>query len=99
MDRKVWAFALVSVAAAIRVEGGQIAEARIVLGGVAPIPWRCRSAERALIGAVPDAALFDRTAAAALDDAAPLQHNAYKIPLARTLVRRAIATLASSDHP
>jgi len=76
MDRKIWAFALVSVAAAIRVEGGQIADARIVLGGVAPIPWRCRNAERALIGSAPDAALFDRAADAALDDTAPLQHNA-----------------------
>jgi len=98
MDRKVWAFALVSVAAAIRVEGGQIADARIVLGGVAPIPWRCQNAECALIGSAPDAALFDRAADAALDDAAPLQHNAYKIPLARTLVHRAIAALASGDH-
>jgi len=99
MDRKVWAFALVAVAAAIRVEDGRIANARVVLGGVAPIPWRCRNAERTLIGAAPDAGLFDRAADAALDDAAPLQHNAYKIPLARTLVRRAIAALASGDHP
>lgn len=94
MDRKVWAFALVSVAAAIRVENGRIADARIVLGGVAPIPWRCRNAERTLIGAEPGAELFDRAADVALDDATPLQHNAYKVPLARTLVRRALAALS-----
>ena len=50
MDRKVWAFALVGVAAAARVEGGSVVDARVVLSGVAPIPWRVPAAEQALTG-------------------------------------------------
>jgi xanthine dehydrogenase YagS FAD-binding subunit len=97
MDRKVWAFALVGVAAAVRVEAGGIADARIVLSGVAPIPWRAPAAERALIGNAADAATFDRAAEAALADAAPLEHNGYKVPLAQSLISRALRTLLDSD--
>jgi xanthine dehydrogenase YagS FAD-binding subunit len=96
MDRKVWAFALVSVAAVLRLGGAsgrQIEEARLVLGGVAPIPWRAAAAERELVGAEADDALFRRVAEIALADAAPLSHNAYKLPLAKTLVRRALQAL------
>lgn len=93
MDRKVWAFALVGVAVAVRLDAGRIADARVVLGGVAPIPWRSPAAERVLIGNAPGAALFDRAAAAALADAAPLHHNGYKVPLAQSLIRRALSRL------
>ena len=93
MDRKVWAFALVGVAAAVRVEDGRIATARLVLSGVANVPWRIEAAERALVGAAPDAAIFARAADAALADAAPLAHNAYKMPLARALIERALNDL------
>ncbi len=93
MDRKAWAFALVGVAAAIRVERGQIAAARLVLSGVANVPWRVETAERALRGAAPDEATFARAAEAALADAAPLAHNAYKVPLAQALIRRALGEL------
>ena len=93
MDRKVWAFALVGVAAAVRVEEGRIAAARLVLSGVANVPWRVVAAERALVGAAPDAATFARAAEAALADAAPLAHNAYKVPLAQALIRRALSDL------
>ena len=93
MDRKAWSFALVGVAAAIRVERGQIAAARLVLSGVANVPWRVEAAERALRGAAPDEATFARAAAAALADAAPLAHNAYKVPLAQALIRRALGEL------
>jgi xanthine dehydrogenase YagS FAD-binding subunit len=93
MDRKVWAFALVGVAAALRLDGSTITDARIVLSGVAPIPWRAQAAEQMLIGkpAMPD--LLDHAAEVALDQARPLEHNEYKVPLARNLVRRALATL------
>ena len=94
MDRKVWAFALVGVAAALRVEAGRIASARIVLSGVANTPWRAEGAEAALIGAAPDEATFARAADAALAEAAPLAHNGYKVPLAAALIRRALADLA-----
>ena len=90
MDRKVWAFALVGVAAAVRLDGGRIADARLILGGVAPVPLRATEAERALIGAAPGEGVFDRAAEAALAGATPLAKNGYKVPLARSLVRRAL---------
>jgi xanthine dehydrogenase YagS FAD-binding subunit len=94
MDRKVWAFALVSVAAVLRLEGRKIADARLVLGGVAPIPWRVQAAERALIGADADTVLFDHVAELALADAQPLGHNAYKLSLAKVLIRRALLSVS-----
>ncbi len=96
MDRKVWAFALVAVAAALRVERGKIAHARLALGGVANIPWRADAAEQLLTGQAPTESLFTRAADAALEGAEPLEHNAYKIPLAKALIRRALASLANA---
>jgi xanthine dehydrogenase YagS FAD-binding subunit len=97
MDRSVWAFALVSVAAAYRIVDGKIEDARLVLGGVAPIPWRVAVAEQVLNGSTPDAATFARAATAALADARPLDHNGYKVPLAETLIRRALGSLISEN--
>lgn len=95
MDRKVWAFALVGVAAALRLgDDGRIADARLVLSGVAPVPWRATAAEQSLIGAEASKTTWSRAADAALADAAPLEHNGYKVPLARALVRQALAALA-----
>ena len=96
MDRKVWAFALVGVAAAIRMNGSRIEDARIILGGVAPIPWRAEAAERIISGADLSDELIAQAANAALDGATPLAHNGYKIPLATALVRRALTQLTSS---
>ena len=93
MDRKVWAFALVGVAAVARVENGQVADARVVLSGVAPIPWRVAAAEQLLNGIAPDGEHLDAVAAAALANAQPLAHNRYKVSLAHTLVRRALAAV------
>jgi len=94
MDRRVWAFALVGVAARMRREGARIAEARLTLGGVAPVPWPAPRAEEVLRGAETGPALFERAAALALEGAASLRLNGYKIPLARALVRRALEALA-----
>jgi xanthine dehydrogenase YagS FAD-binding subunit len=94
MDRKVWAFALVGVAAVLRLDGGTIAEAGLVLSGVAPIPWRAQAAEQALVGQRATPELLARAAEAAVEGAHPLEHNGYKVPLARNLVRRALADLA-----
>lgn len=94
MDRKIWAFALVGVAAAMQVVDGQIAHVRLVLNGVAPIPWRVPAAEQILAGQAPSAALFDQAAEAALAEAKPLAHNGYKVPLARSLITRALTSLA-----
>lgn len=94
MDRKTWAFALVGVAARTRLAGGRIAEARVVLSGVANTPWRAAAAEDALIGQAPTPDVLDAAVEAALDGAAPLAKNGYKLPLTRALVRRALdATL------
>jgi xanthine dehydrogenase YagS FAD-binding subunit len=97
-DRTSYAFAIVSTAAALRIEAGVIAQARVALGGVASKPWRAREAEQILIGARPDTALFWRAAEAALTDAKPSGDNAFKIELARRVVARALA-LAAAGTP
>jgi xanthine dehydrogenase YagS FAD-binding subunit len=94
MDRKAWTFALVSVAAAARVRGGRASDVRIVLGGVAPVPWRARAAEALVEGARVDETACAAAADRAVADAEPLKDNAYKIALARELVRRALLRLA-----
>jgi xanthine dehydrogenase YagS FAD-binding subunit len=95
MDRKTWAFALAGVACALRISGGKIAHARIVLSGVSPVPWRASHAERELLGHEAAADRFARAAEAALQDARPLRHNAYKVPLQKALVRKALETAAN----
>jgi xanthine dehydrogenase YagS FAD-binding subunit len=95
MERKVWAFALVGVGARLVIHNERISEARLVLGGVSQIPWRVPEAESALIGAEPGSDLFARVAEIALRDAAPMSKNAYKIPLTKALVTRALE--AASD--
>jgi xanthine dehydrogenase YagS FAD-binding subunit len=65
-----------------------------VLGGVAPVPWRAPSAEALLAGAAPAPELFERAAWEALKEAVPLSENAYKVPLTRALIVRALERLA-----
>jgi xanthine dehydrogenase YagS FAD-binding subunit len=95
MDRKIWAFALVGVAAALRLDGRRVVHARLALGGVAPIPWRATAAEAVLLDGEAGDALFTRAAEAALADAQSLRDNGYKLPLTRTLIRQAFTTLAA----
>ena len=94
MERKTWSFALVSVAVSVKVIGGVVHDARIVLGGVAPVPWRARDAEKLLEGRALDDAACQAAADAALEAAEPLKDNGYKVPLARELVRRTLRRLA-----
>ena len=94
MDRKAWSFALVSVAASARLRNGLARDARIVLGGVAPVPWRAAAAEAFLEGRALDEASCARAGALALEGAEPLPQNAYKVPLAGELVRRTLLSLA-----
>jgi xanthine dehydrogenase YagS FAD-binding subunit len=85
-------FALASVAAAVELAPDKtVRQARVVLGGVAPIPWRAPKAESYLTGKTLSAATLAEAARLALEGAEPLAKNAYKIPLAQTLVRRALA--------
>ncbi len=97
-ERTSYAFAVVSAAAALRLDQGTIAEARIALGGVSMKPWRAREAEAALVGARPDAAAFRRAADAALAGATPSGDNGFKIELARRIVVRAL-TMAAAGTP
>ncbi len=93
MDRQVWAFALASVAAQLVLDGDTVTDARLVLGGVAPTPWRVPEAEAAIRGGRLDAAAIDRAAERAAAGAQPLSHNAYKVPLVKGLVKAALAAL------
>ncbi len=97
-ERTSFAFAVVSAAAALEVEGGVILSARIALGGVAAKPWRAREAEAILVQARPDEETFRRAATAALEGARPSGDNAFKIELARRLVARALL-LAAEGTP
>ncbi len=89
-DRTSYAFAVVSAAAALRMDAGTIMEARVALGGVALKPWRAHEAERVLAGKQPGKAVFRAAAEAALADARPSGENAFKIELARRVVARAL---------
>ena len=97
-ERTSYAFAVVSATVALRMDGGEIAEARIALGGVAMKPWRARAAEAVLAGEAPTSAAFRRAAEAALAGARPSGDNSFKIELARRIVTRAL-TLAAAGTP
>lgn len=87
-DRSSYEFALVSIAAALDIEGGRIRAARIAAGGVGTRPWRMRACEAALIGRTPDSAAFAASAEHALDGARAASGNHYKAKLLpRTMVR------------
>lgn len=94
-DRLSYAFALVSVAAALRIDGNRIAEARIALGGVAHKPWRLSHVEQLLVGREADEAVFRQVADALLDGAAGQGENDFKIPLARRAIVRALSQAAA----
>jgi xanthine dehydrogenase YagS FAD-binding subunit len=85
-DRASYAFALVSVAAAVDVEGDMIRDVRIALGGIAHKPWRATRAEAALRGSPVGTQAFRQAAEAELADAEPLRDNAFKIPMTRNTV-------------
>lgn len=91
-ERESMDFALASVAAAVAMAPNRtISEARLVLGGVAPIPWRVPKAEAFLIGKTLTGDVLATTARMSLEGAKPLEKNGYKIPLTQTLIRRALA--------
>jgi xanthine dehydrogenase YagS FAD-binding subunit len=94
-DRLSYAFALVSIAAALELDGGRIREARLALGGVAHKPWRDPAAEAALRGQAAEAATFVRAADVLLRDAKGYGHNDFKISLARRGIVRALTQAAN----
>jgi len=93
-DRASYAFALVSVAAALELDGGTIREARVALGGVAHKPWRDVSVEALLRGRTPENAVYAQAADLLLRDAKGLGHNDFKIELARRAIVRALRQAA-----
>jgi xanthine dehydrogenase YagS FAD-binding subunit len=93
-DRLSYAFALVSVAAALDLDGGRIKEARLALGGVAHKPWRKSEAEAALRGQSADAATFAKAADLLLRDAKGFSHNVFKIDLAHRAIVRTLTQAA-----
>jgi xanthine dehydrogenase YagS FAD-binding subunit len=95
-ERTAGDFPVVSVAVGYGLDDGRIRQARLVLGGVAPVPWRTPVAEGVLEGQHPSPELATRAAAAALENAQPLSHNAFKVEIGRALVERAIMAVASS---
>jgi xanthine dehydrogenase YagS FAD-binding subunit len=95
-DRLSYAFALVSVAAAMELDGDTITEARLALGGVAHKPWRDPNAEAALRGKTADRAAFAQAADFILRDAKGYAHNAFKIDLARRVIVRALTQAAKA---
>ena len=93
-DRASYAFALVSVAAALEMEGGRIKSARLALGGVAHKPWRASKAEAALAGKTPNENSFHAAAEAELAAAKGYKYNSFKIELARRAITSALSTVS-----
>ncbi len=98
-DRASYAFALVSVAAAVNIEDGAVRDVRIALGGVAHKPWRATQAEAALRGAPATVESFGRAADAELAPALPLDGNAFKVKMARNTLVAVLRELSAEASP
>jgi len=96
-DRASYAFALVSVAAALDVDGGTVRDVRLALGGVATKPWRAWRAEEALRGRPASADSFRAAAEAELADARPLPGNGFKVELAKRTIAAVLGELAGGE--
>ena len=95
MDRAVWTHAVVSAAVTLEMDQGVCRSARVVLGGVAPVPWRLPAVEELLAGQPVTEELAAQAGETAVAGARPLAKNGYKIPLTKGVVRRTILELAS----
>jgi xanthine dehydrogenase YagS FAD-binding subunit len=89
-DRASYAFALVSVAAALETDGNTIKQARVAMGGVAHKPWRATEAEKVLVGKPATEAVFTQAAEAEMRNAKPLEHNRFKVELGKRAIVRAL---------
>ena len=96
-ERASYAFALVSVAAALAVQDGVVRDVRLALGEVAQKPWRATKAEEALRGEPANEANFRAAADIELEDAEPLRDNAFKVPLARNVITRTLLELSEEQ--
>jgi len=93
-ERGAFDFALAGAAVVVSLAGGKVQTARVVLSGVAPVPWRSAEAEKALVGKSLDAATAASAAAAAVKDATPLPRNEYKAPLVRGVLEETLIRLS-----
>ncbi len=93
-DRASYSFALISVAAALEVDQGQIVQARLAMGGVAHKPWRLQEVEQFLVGKPALVDTFQSAAEIALRNAQPLAYNGFKIEMSKRAIRRALAVSA-----
>jgi len=93
MERKVWDFAIVSIAAALNFKGNNCSKARLVLGGVAPIPWRLKRVEDYLAGKRITTKVTQRAGELATKGAKPLKQNSYKVDLVKIMVKEALLSL------
>jgi xanthine dehydrogenase YagS FAD-binding subunit len=91
--RRAWDFALAGVALAMVFNDDQTTEARVVLSGAAPVPWRCTEAEKTVRGSRLDRSRAARAAEAAIKDAEPMEQNEYKIPLFRGLIEQQLMAI------
>jgi xanthine dehydrogenase YagS FAD-binding subunit len=96
-DRASFGFALASLAVVLRLEGDVVADVRLAIGGVAHRPWRARTAEAALLGALVEPARVEAAIAAELDAARPLRGNGFKVALVERLVLATVCALAGAD--
>jgi len=93
-DRASYAFALASAAVALELDGNQVRQARVALGGVSSKPWRCPEVEQALIGKPATPASFTAAAALAMRDAKTTADNGFKVELARRVIVRALSLVS-----
>ena len=97
MDRESWTHAVVSVAIALEMDGDTCKKARVVLGGVAPIPWRVPMVEALLTGQKITADLAAKAGEAAIEGAQPLAKNKYKLPVTKAIVRRTLIAASGQE--
>ncbi len=94
MEREVWDFALVSIGAVVTKNNGRISNGRIAFGGVAPVPWEIESLNEKLNGFTPNESNITELSKDIFKSAFTLEHNAYKVPLARNLLKRILTDLS-----
>ena len=93
-DRGAWDFSLAGVALAMRMDGGRVSDARVVLSGAAPVPWRSREAEQVIEGQRINAAVAAEAAEAAMADARPLGKNGYKITMFKGIIEEELLAIS-----
>ena len=93
-ERQAWDHPIVSISTVVQTQGGICRDARVVLGGVAPIPWRATKAEGFLRSKKVDENVTQRVGEIALEGARPLKDNVYKVGLAKSLIQRALLASA-----